>query len=61
MPGHPDVEKGHVGAVLGDQLQRLAAVSRLGHDLHAGGLQQRADPPADQGMVVGQQDPDLGS
>ena len=56
---HHDVHEDHVGAVRLAEVQRLAAVARLGDDLDAvERLHQGADPRTEQGMVVGQQDAD---
>ena len=56
---HLDVEHGDVGEVLPDQAQPLFAVAGLGDDLDlAAGLEELADPLADDGMVVCQQNAD---
>ena len=58
--GHLDVQQGHVGPQLLDQLQGLVAIRRFAHHLDiVGALQELADALAHQGVVVGQDHADL--
>jgi hypothetical protein len=52
--GHPDVHDDHVGPQLERQVDRLAAVGGLPHDLEVVlGAQHRLEPAAGQRVVVG--------
>ena len=58
-PRQRDVEDEDVPGVLTLGLQHAAAVLGLAHDLDVGlALEQLAEPEADQGVVVGEEDPD---
>ena len=57
--GHAHVHEDDVGAVELGQAHGVGAVGRLAHDLHVLlGLEDHAEPLAQQGLVVGQDDPD---
>src|ERR1017187_4610124 len=59
--GHPDVHQHDVGARTAGQVHRLGAVDRLADHLKViGGVDQHVEPGPDQGLVIGQQDPDHG-
>jgi hypothetical protein len=56
---HADVHEHHVGAQRAGQLDRLAAVPSLAHDLHVLlRVEQRAEAGADETLVVGEEDAD---
>ena len=58
-PGHLDVEQGDVGAVLAGGRDDLVAAADLGDHLEVGlEVEQRGQRAADQGLVVGEQEPD---
>jgi hypothetical protein len=60
-PRHLDVEQGDVGAVLQDRRYDGVPGRHLGHHLQVGlEAQQRGQGTADEGLVVGQQEPDHG-
>ena len=53
LAGHADVEQDHVDLALAHDVQRLAAVGRLGHDAEVGLVgEELAQPGANHGMVV---------
>ena len=60
-PRHPDVHQHHVGVVAPRPPTRRLAVGRLAHHRDAlGGVQDDAEPRADQFLVVDHQHPDRG-
>ena len=58
---HTHVEQRHIGPGPGHRGYRLGAVGGLGHHLHVGfAVQDGAESVADQGLVVGDDQPDHG-
>ena len=59
-PRHRDINDREVDFGPQPELDRLGAVTGLGHDLEVGlGVEHQPQPAADQRMVVGQKDPRL--
>src|SRR5262249_19522075 len=57
--GHLDVHQDDVRPHLAGPLERRTAVAGLGHDLDVVlGIQESADAGSDQGLIVGEDDPD---